>query len=65
MIFWLGCFGDGYFAPEAQSTFGAFGPFAVIARGKERKKEKGKRKGGGGRAAGLGRAFGLGALLFS
>ena len=45
----------GYFAPEAQSTFGAFGPFAVIARGeeegeggeRERKVEERERKGEG------------------
>ena len=60
MIFWLflgdGYFAIGYFAPEAQSTFGAFGPFAVIARagrGKARAgKGKGRRKKGKGKGKG-------------
>lgn len=69
-FFWDGCIAIGYFAPEAQSTFGAFGPFAVIAkagRGRVRRgrgKGKGKEKGKGKARAGL-RPFGLGALLFS
>ena len=54
MIFWAGflgdgCFAIGYFAPEAQSTFGAFGPFAVIARAGRGRRRRRKEKGGGGK----------------
>lgn len=54
MIFWLvflgdGCIAIGYFAPEAQSTFGAFGPFAVIARAGRGRRGRGKGKEGGGK----------------